>query len=118
MPDTGESPNGALRTHRFALSICGGVALGAYEAGVVSQLYRDISDLNSHTDIAGRARVSIDAISGASAGSITGVILAQAIGLGLDPDELEQLMRICWIELLDIHSLLAAAPNDKTQSIY
>src|ERR1700722_4295227 len=108
MPDTGESPNGVLRTHRFALSICGGVALGAYEAGVVSQLYRDISDFNIHPDIVGKAQVSIDAISGASAGSVTGLILAQAIGLGVEPDELERLMRICWIELLDIHSLLAA----------
>ncbi len=109
MPENNVAP---LRTHRFALSICGGIALGAYEAGVVSQLYRDIHDFNAHPDIAGKAHVSIDAISGASAGSITGLILAQGVGLGLPPDEMERLLRLCWIELLDIQNLLSTADSD------
>ncbi len=101
---------GSIRTHRFALSICGGVALGAYEAGVVSQLYRDIYDFNQNASLAGKAKLAMDAISGASAGSITGLILAQGIGLNLTPDDMERLLRLCWVELLDIKELLAPSP--------
>lgn len=114
-----ESNSSAIRTHRFALSICGGVALGAYEAGVVCQLYRDIHDFNNHQDITGKAHVSIDAISGASAGSITGLILAQGIGLALPPDEMERLLRLCWIEILDITHLLSATDTgSQARSIF
>jgi predicted acylesterase/phospholipase RssA len=100
------------RTHRFALSISGGVALGSYEAGVLSQLYRDLHAFNAAPDMQGRARVTIDAIAGASAGSITGLILAQAIALGDTPDDLEKRMRDCWIELLDIQHLLKPSPGE------
>jgi hypothetical protein len=93
------------RVHRFALSISGGVSLGAYEAGVLTQLYRDLYVFNAQ--MKGRARVSIDAVAGASAGSITGLILAQALALGSPPDLLEARMRTCWVDLLDIHGLLA-----------
>lgn len=99
------------RTHRFALSISGGVALGSYEAGVLSQLYRDLFAFNVHPEIRGKARVTIDAIAGASAGSITGLILAQALALNDPPDELERRMRTCWVDLLEIHHLLQSPPG-------
>lgn len=105
------------RTHRFALSISGGIALGTYEAGVLSQMYRDIYDLNA--SLRGRVKVAIDAISGASAGSVTGLILAQAISLGRTPDDLEQRMRDCWVELLDIENLLnESSAEDAAGSIF
>jgi predicted acylesterase/phospholipase RssA len=100
--------------HRFALSISGGIALGAYEAGVLTQLYRDLSVFNAQ--MKGRACVSIDAIAGASAGSITGLILAQALALGSPPERLEAHMRACWVDLLDIHHLLAPATDPATAS--
>ncbi len=102
-----------IRTHRFGLSISGGVALGSYEAGVLCQLYRDLAEFNAHQDIVGKAQVRIDAIAGASAGSITGLILAQAIGSGATPDTLEARMRACWIDLLEIHNLLG--PSGKKE---
>ncbi len=66
-------------THRFGLCISGAVSLGAYEAGVIAQLYRDFHTVNQA--MGGRARLVIDAIAGASAGSVTGLILAQALAL-------------------------------------
>ena len=77
---------------------------------MLSQLYRDLYDLNAHPDMRGRARVTIDAIAGASAGSVTGLILAQALALGRTPDDLERRMRACWVELLEISNLLQ--PSD------
>lgn len=100
------------RTHRFALSLSGGVALGSYEAGVLCQLYRDLQDFNNHTDIQGKAKIAIDCIAGASAGSITGLIFAQALALNLSPDQLEKRMRSCWIEILEIHNLLTTPEGE------
>ena len=96
-----------VRVHRFALSVSGGVALGSYEAGVLTQLYRDLYVFN--TQMKGKAQVSIDVIAGASAGSITGLIMAQALSLGSPPALLEAHMRTCWVDLLDIHHLLTPA---------
>ena len=98
-----------VQTHRFAISISGGIALGSYEAGVLTQLYRDLFVFNQHPDIAGRARVAIDAVAGASAGSVTGLILSQAIALKRSPAELEAAMRACWVDLLEIHNLLKSS---------
>ncbi len=107
-----------IRTHRFALSISGGVALGSYEAGVLSQMYRDLYAFNRHPRMAGKAKVTIDAIAGASAGSITGLILAQALSLGRSPDDLEARMRACWVELLNIEALLKPSATDPKQSLF
>ena len=98
-------------THRFALSISGGIALGSYEAGVLSQMYRDLVHFNAHPDIVDCASLKIDVIAGASAGSITGLLLAQALSLGLTPDVFESRMRAFWVELLDIRELLEEDPH-------
>ncbi len=107
-----------MRSHRFALSISGGIALGSYEAGVLCQLYRDLYAFNRLPDIHGQVSVSIDAIAGASAGSITGLILAQALSLGLPPELLETRMRACWIELLSLEQLLKPWDQDSLEGIF
>ena len=107
-----------VRTHRLALCVSGGIALGSYEAGVLTQLYHDLHTFNRHPDIQGKARVVIDAIAGASAGSITGLILAQALSLGLPPAVLETRMRACWVELLSIENLLKPSATDHSQSLF
>lgn len=43
------------------------------------------------------------------AGSISGLILAQALAAGSHPDALERRMRRCWVDLLDIRNLLKAS---------
>jgi len=113
-----DARNPKVRVHRFALSVSGGVALGSYEAGVLTQLYRDLVVFNAQMQ--GKAQVSIDVIAGASAGSITGLILAQALSLGSPPALLESHMRTCWVDLLDIHHLLtpAAQPKDSGGAIF
>ena len=113
-----DARNPKVRVHRFALSVSGGVALGSYEAGVLTQLYRDLHVFNAQMQ--GKAQVSIDVIAGASAGSITGLILAQALSLGSPPALLESHMRTCWVDLLDIHHLLAPAaqPKDSGGAIF
>ena len=103
-----------IRTHRFALSISGGIALGSYEAGVLTQLYKDIWNFNGHPSVEGKACLKIDAVAGASAGSITGLILTQAISLGLTPDILEERMRTCWVQDLAIENLLAPSTQPIT----
>ncbi len=102
-------------THRFGLCISGAVSLGAYEAGVIAQLYRDFHTVNQA--MGGRARLVIDAIAGASAGSVTGLILAQALALRQAPDQLEARMRACWVDQLDILGLLAPA-TDPAQALF
>ncbi len=103
------------RTHRFALSLSGGVALGSYEAGVLCQLYCDIGDFNAHIDIQGKAKISIDCIAGASAGSITGLIFAQALALNLSPEKLEERMKSCWIDILKIQNLLQTPDGEEAK---
>lgn len=95
------------RTHRFALCLSGGVSLGAYEAGVVLQLYRSVSAFNEHPQIQSRASLRIDAIAGASAGAVTGLALGQAIAVRRSPAELETRLRSCWVDMLNLENLLS-----------
>jgi hypothetical protein len=89
--------------HRFALASSGGVALGVYEAGVLSQLYRDLAVLNRS---AARGQVVIDAIAGSSAGSLTGILLAQAVANETPEVALVGKMWDCWVEGTDVIALL------------
>jgi hypothetical protein len=57
----------------------------------------------------GKSELRIDAIAGSSAGSVTGLTLAQAIALNAVPDELERRMRACWVEGLNLVNLLEPA---------
>lgn len=99
-----QSEEPASNPYRIALSVQGAVALGAYQAGVLSQLYADTCKYN---EIRGdRRMLAIDALAGASAGAVTAVLLARAISLGLTPDQLEEQMKDVWIESLDIENLL------------
>ena len=102
-------------TYRFALTISGGLAMGAYEAGVLAQLYRDIESINqaSSTDF----RLVIDAVSGASAGSITGLVLVRALGLAQSADDFEAAMRAIWVDGVDIVGFLQP-PNGSENSLF
>lgn len=80
---------------RLALIIPGAVSLGAYEAGALTALLRLIR--SSEGDIV------VDTIVGASAGSVTGALLANALLTGKGDEDLEEL----WVRQTTISRLLA-----------
>lgn len=76
---------------RIALTIPGAVSLGAYEGGALAALLVAVQDVNSRD----REALRVDAIAGASAGSITGVVAARTLLGGLDPVDV---MWRLWVE--------------------
>lgn len=93
---------------RLAVSLNGAVALGAYEAGAVTQLYTDLYNLNQGSP---SPLVVLDTISGASAGSISGLLLAQALATGQHPSDFHTRMWGCWIDQLNLVSLFGDTSN-------
>lgn len=79
---------------KIGLTVSGAVSLGAYEGGALAALLVALEDLREH--------VIIDAIAGASAGAITGLVTARCLALGADP---VQSMTATWVDLPDIDNL-------------
>jgi predicted acylesterase/phospholipase RssA len=84
---------------RLALTISGAVSLGAYEGGVLAALLTSIRPLCQGPD----PIVRLDAIGGASAGSITGLIAARCLAEGMDPI---QAMEQVWVKKDSLASML------------
>jgi predicted acylesterase/phospholipase RssA len=76
---------------RIALTISGAVALGAYEGGALAALLSALGALCDGDD----PQVRVDAIGGASAGSITGMLAARSLLDGIDP---VYVMREAWVK--------------------
>lgn len=83
---------------RIALTISGAVALGAYEGGVLAALLTAVRGLSQGND----PLVRIDAMGGASAGSITALLGARCLAEGIDPIHV---MREVWVERSSIKAL-------------
>ena len=83
---------------RLTVIIPGAVSLGAYEAGVLTGLLGLVR--------AASGRIVVDTIVGASAGSVTGALLAHALLSGANDRDLEEL----WIEQTSIENMLSARP--------
>lgn len=91
---------------RIALTLPGAVSLGAYEAGALAALLVGVQEVNRRDPKA----VRVDAIAGASAGSITGVLAARTLLEGQDP---VTVMRRLWVTapaLGRMHSWSLRAP--------
>jgi hypothetical protein len=84
---------------RLALTISGAVALGAFEGGVLAALINAIRPLAQGDD----ADVVLDAIGGASAGSMTGLVAARCLTGGYDP---VPMMQEAWVSGDSIQRLL------------
>ncbi|HTL67530.1 MAG TPA: patatin-like phospholipase family protein [Lacunisphaera sp.] len=69
---------------RLALVIRGAVSLGSYEGGVLYELLRALEHHNQRLPAGDARRISIDVLSGASAGSMTAAITSQVLLGGLD----------------------------------
>jgi predicted acylesterase/phospholipase RssA len=90
---------------RIALTISGAVALGAYEGGALAALLCAIRELCDGDD----PPVRVDAIGGASAGSITGMLAARCLLEGIDP---VYVMREAWVERDSLPVMRTTAPDE------
>jgi predicted acylesterase/phospholipase RssA len=89
-------------TIRLALTLPGGVALGAFEAGALAALVVAVGDLCEGDE----PPVCVDLIGASSAGSLTSVLVVRALLEGLDPVDL---LRRAWVEQASLPALLHAA---------
>ena len=100
--------------HRLAITIKGGVSLGAYEAGALKQTLLLIANNNS---IAGSIKWYVDVITGASAGSMTAAMtgLALIAGSSLNPpDPFYQ----AWVQDVSVSALLPRAQGDQGLNLF
>jgi len=89
-------------TIQLALTLPGGVALGAFEAGALAALVVAVGDLCEGDE----PQVCVDLIGASSAGSLTSVLVVRALLEGLDPVDL---LRRAWVEEASLPALLRAA---------
>jgi predicted acylesterase/phospholipase RssA len=94
-----------MRDVRLALIMGGGVSLGTYTAGALTELYHALGEVNR----SGAAQVRVEVLVGASAGSMTAALFAKA--LICDAPEVTVLMHDSWVNDIDISKL---APPDTT----
>ncbi len=80
-----------MKPLRLYLTLSGGASLGAYEAGAAAGLALAARYLDTEED----QEATIDAIGGASAGSLVSFFTAHALMEGLDP---EALLHEAWVE--------------------
>lgn len=90
---------------RIGLTISGAVSLGAYEGGALAALLLAVQEL--HREQQTDPPVVIDAMGGASAGSITAMLAARTLHAGLDP---VHVMAESWVRR---DSLAALRTKDK-----
>ncbi|MGB9363473.1 MAG: hypothetical protein WCA99_17850, partial [Candidatus Sulfotelmatobacter sp.] len=64
---------------KLAITIAGAVSLGSYEAGVLYEVLDAIQQHNSNPATVDDDRIVIDVLTGASAGGMTAIILAQKL---------------------------------------
>lgn len=98
--------------YRLAIAISGAVSLGSYEAGVMFEIIRAIGIHNE--SVTESNKIEIDVLTGASAGGMTAVILAQKLmfeGDALkDPDTNHLYMP--WVQAADVHGMLQIQEGD------
>jgi hypothetical protein len=84
---------------RLCLSLSGGASLGAYQAGATAALLVALAHLRGEQGL----DVRLDAVGGASAGAIVGLMAAHSVLEGTDGCEV---MFAAWVERVSIDTLL------------
>jgi hypothetical protein len=69
---------------KLAITIAGAVSLGSYESGVLYEVLDAIRQHNANPATDGNSRIEIDVLTGASAGGMTAIILAQKLMFSAD----------------------------------
>ena len=90
-------------TVRLSLTVPGGASLGAYQAGAVAALLVAVQELRRR----GR-EVIVDALGGASSGSLVALIAAHCLLEGLDPDAV---LHHAWVERVTLEMLRGDGPG-------
>lgn len=94
-----------MAERRIALIIAGGVSLGSYEAGVIDELMYSLESLNNREEPNTDAhKYTIDVITGGSAGSMNGAMIARAMMYDYTGRK-ENLFK-AWVERIDVKGLL------------
>lgn len=88
---------------KIAVSVSGAISLGAYQAGVIYELFSLMRSVEEDPTVPVEKKFTMDVITGASAGSVNSVVLALA--MMYDPAIIEFVKRI-WIDGLDLSTLL------------
>lgn len=89
---------------KIALILAGGVSLGSYEAGVLTELLYALETLNATAQEEGRPKFVLDVMTGGSAGGLTAALVAQIMFYDL-PGRKRELYR-AWVKDIDIVKLL------------
>ncbi|MBA2239680.1 MAG: patatin-like phospholipase family protein [Solirubrobacterales bacterium] len=92
-----------MRPLRISLTLSGGASLGAYEAGAAAGMAVAARRLQREGQ-----ETTIDAIGGASAGSLVGLFLAHSLLEGIDPVDL---MYEAWVERVTLKMLRSTSPT-------
>lgn len=94
-----------MATRKIAVTIAGGVSLGSYEAGALTELLYALETLNKRP---GQPRYELDVLTGGSAGALTAALLARIMLYDL-PGRRQHLYQ-AWVERISVARLLEDAP--------
>ncbi len=101
-----------MKTQKIALIMAGGVSLGSYEAGVLTELLYALETLNQTAEAEGRPRYELDIMTGGSAGGMTAALTARIMMYDL-AGRRGHLYK-AWVEDIDIVKLLG--DNDSSEN--
>lgn len=105
-----------IRSKRLAITIAGAVSLGSYEAGVLWEVLDAVRQHNQDGRIVAdpSRRIVVDVLTGASAGGMTAIILAQKLlfeGANFKGPYDNPLYKV-WVEGIDLSGLQATDPDE------
>ena len=95
---------------KIALILAGGVSLGAYQAGVLTEFVHALEAVNRRRSASNADPIKLDVITGASAGSMTGALLARI--MLCDLESRRRHLHDAWVEDIDILRLLVNIPGN------
>jgi hypothetical protein len=106
---------------RLAITIAGAVSLGSYEAGVMWEVLDAIGQHNANPQTSAEEKIVVDVVTGASAGGMTAVILAQKL-LYYGPlfaGPYDNPLYDTWVKRISLAGLQATGPDElATHSLF
>jgi hypothetical protein len=99
---------------RLAVTVAGAVSLGSYEAGVLYEVLDAIHQHNSNPATLPDDQIQIDVFTGASAGGMTAIILAQKLLYNADEfaGPYDNPVYNCWVKGISLQSLQQTQPDE------